>query len=157
MRERFSAVSSFSLRMIRRLASLKGAMRPRLVILPRLRIIAVIGMRTSNASHTATSLSHCVGVASRGRSNSSMSFTTSMTFGDVIRAAFSAEDEEAVETRPVINLPRIAAARIANLVRPRNRQRLRRGAAVEDLCVVDSHDGLLSSDAPPTLGTDCFD
>ena len=76
-----------------------------------------------------------------------------IAFGDVIRAAFGAEDQEAVEPRPVIHLPRIAAARVANLVRTRNRLRLRRGAAVEDLCVVDSHDGLLSSDAPPTLGT----
>jgi hypothetical protein len=76
-----------------------------------------------------------------------------IAFGDVIRAAFGTEDEEAVEARPVIDLPRIAASRVANLVRTRNRLRLRRGAAVEDFCVVDSHDGLLSSDAPPTLGT----
>src|SRR5688572_14226154 len=76
-----------------------------------------------------------------------------IAFGDIIRAAFGAEDQEAVELRPVIHLPRIATARVANLARTWNRLRLRRSAAVEDLCVVDSHDGLLSSDAPPTLGT----
>src|SRR6266498_4762020 len=74
MRERFSVVSSFSLRRTSFFASLNGLMRPRLVILPRLRIMAVIGMRASSASHTATWLSHCVGMASRDRSNSSMSF-----------------------------------------------------------------------------------
>src|SRR6266487_1900604 len=76
-----------------------------------------------------------------------------IAFRDVIRAAFGTEDQEAVEARPVIDLPRIAAARVRHLRRPRNRLRLRRSAAVENLCVVDSHDGLLSSDAPPTLGT----
>src|SRR5688500_13484515 len=62
----------------------------------------------------------------------------------IIRAAFGAEDQEAVEARPIIHGPRVAAARIANLVRTRNRLRLRRGASVENLCVVESHDGLLS-------------
>jgi len=33
-----------------------------------------------------------------------------IAFGDVIRAAFSAEDEETVEARPIIDLPRIASA-----------------------------------------------
>ena len=47
MRERFSAVSSFSLRRTSFFASLNGLMKPMLVILPRLRIIAVIGMRWS--------------------------------------------------------------------------------------------------------------
>ena len=34
-------------------------------------------------------------------------------FADVIRATFGAEDQEAVEPRPVIDLPRVAAARVA--------------------------------------------
>ena len=52
MRERFNAVSSFSLRRTSFFASLNGLIRPRLVILPRLRTIAIIGMRWSSASHT---------------------------------------------------------------------------------------------------------
>src|SRR5437870_10899154 len=39
------------------------------------------------------------------------------------------------------------------LTRTRNRLRLRRRAAVENLCVVDSHVGLLWSGASPTLDT----
>jgi hypothetical protein len=62
-------------------------------------------------------------------------------FTDVIRAAFRAEDQEAVEARPVIHLPRIAAVGVANLGRTRNRLRLRRYAAVEELCIIDSHIG----------------
>ena len=62
-------------------------------------------------------------------------------FADVIRAAFGAEDQEAVEPRPVIHLPRIAAVRVANLGRTRDWLRLRRHAAVEELCIIDSHNG----------------
>jgi hypothetical protein len=62
-------------------------------------------------------------------------------FTDVKRAAFGTEDQEAVEARPVIHLPRIAAVRVAHLGRTRNRLRLRRDAAVEELCIIDSHIG----------------
>src|SRR5207244_11513418 len=78
-----------------------------------------------------------------------------IAFGDVIRAAFGAEDQEAVEPHPVIHLPRITAARVADLVRTRNRLRLRRGAAIEDFCVIDSHDGLLSSECAANSRRDC--
>ena len=64
-----------------------------------------------------------------------------VAFRDIIRAAFGTEDQETVEARPVINLPHIAAVRVANLVRARDRQRLRRHAAVEELCIIDSHNG----------------
>ena len=62
-------------------------------------------------------------------------------FADVIRAAFRAEDEEAVKPRPIIHLPRIAVVRVAHLGRTRNRLRLRRHAAIEELCIIDSHNG----------------
>jgi hypothetical protein len=39
-------------------------------------------------------------------------------FADVIRAAFGAEDQEAVEPRPVIHLPRVAAAELRTWVEP---------------------------------------
>ena len=77
-------------------------------------------------------------------------------FGDVIGAAFGTEDQETVEPGPVIDLPGVAAGRIRDLVRARDRLRLRRDTAVEVLCVIDSHSGLLSLSAPPTLGTDCL-
>jgi len=38
-----------------------------------------------------------------------------IAFGDVIRAAFRAEDQETVEPRPVIHLPGMAASRVADL------------------------------------------
>src|SRR4029077_13541909 len=74
-------------------------------------------------------------------------------FADVIRAAFGAEDQETIESRPVIHFPRVTAGRVANLGRTRNRLRLRRDASVEELCVVNSHVGLLFVSAPPTPGT----
>src|SRR5205823_3649163 len=51
-------------------------------------------------------------------------------FGDVIGAAFGTEDQETVETGPVIHFPRVAAGRIRNLVRARNRLRLRGDSSV---------------------------
>ena len=42
-----------------------------------------------------------------------------MLFRDVIRATLGAEDEEAVEPRPIIHLPRKAATGVANLGRTR--------------------------------------
>jgi len=65
-----------------------------------------------------------------------------IAFADVIRAAFSAEDQEAIEPRPVIDFPRVAAARVADLGRAGNRPRLELGASVENLCIVDSHNDL---------------
>ena len=62
-------------------------------------------------------------------------------FADVICAAFGTEDQEAIEACPVIDLPRIAAVRVADLIRARDGQRLRRHAAVEELCIIDSHNG----------------
>ena len=60
-------------------------------------------------------------------------------FGEVISASLRAEDQEAVEPRPVIHRPHISTVRVANLGRARNRLRLRCGAAVEDFCVINCH------------------
>jgi len=65
-----------------------------------------------------------------------------IAFADVVSATLGTEDQEAVEPRPVIHGPRIAATRVADLSRTRNRLRLRRDTSVEELCVVDSHVGL---------------
>jgi hypothetical protein len=62
-----------------------------------------------------------------------------IAFADVIRAAFSAEDQEAIEPRPVIDLPRVTVVGVANLARARDRLRLRRNTAVEKLCVINGH------------------
>src|SRR5262249_50716075 len=67
-----------------------------------------------------------------------------VAFSDVIGSAFSAEDEQAVETHPVIYSPRVTSRRVGELGRTRNWLRLRGSASIEDLCVVDSHVGLLS-------------
>ena len=75
-----------------------------------------------------------------------------VAFTDVIRAALGAEDEEAVEPRPVIDGPRVATAGVADLGRTRDGLRLRRRAAVEEFCVVDGHDGPPFIGAPPTSG-----
>ena len=72
-------------------------------------------------------------------------FLHEMTFRDVVSAAFRAEDEETVKAHPVIHFPRIATRGIADLRRTRNRLRLRRGATIEKLCVVDSHDDSFAS------------
>src|SRR5882672_286598 len=56
-------------------------------------------------------------------------------FIDVISASFGTEDQETIESRPVIHFPRVTAGRVANLGRTRNRLRLRRDASVEELCV----------------------
>src|ERR1019366_4289445 len=66
MRARLSRAASPSLLTTRPAASLNGFTRPIAVILPRLRTRAVIGMRCSRASQTATSFSHWVGIACRG-------------------------------------------------------------------------------------------
>src|SRR5439155_8112453 len=60
-------------------------------------------------------------------------------FDDVIRAAFRAEDQEAVEPGPVIHFPRVATGRVCDLGRTRNWLRLGRNSSVEDRCVIDSH------------------
>src|SRR5262249_19848221 len=66
-----------------------------------------------------------------------------VAFSDVIGSAFTAEDEETAKPRPASRSPRITSRRVRHLRRTRNWLRLRSSAAVEDLCVVHSHVGLL--------------
>ena len=75
---------------------------------------------------------------------------------DVIGSALGAEDQEAVEAGPVIDLPVIASGGVAHLGRAGDRLRLRRDAAVEQFGLVEGHDGLLSCAVPPTPGTVWF-
>jgi len=69
MRERFQRLSSFSLWMIRRFGVAESARRPRLVILPRLRIIRRHRHANEQCVPHSNFIEHCVGMASRGRSN----------------------------------------------------------------------------------------
>src|ERR1051325_3587633 len=62
-----------------------------------------------------------------------------IAFADVVSPAFGAKNQKTIESRPVIDFPRIAAARIPNLVRSQNWLRLRRSASVKQLCVVNAH------------------
>ena len=58
-----------------------------------------------------------------------------------------AEDQEAVETCPVVHLPGVAAGGVGCLGRAGDRLRLRGDAAIELTSVVDGHGGFLSFDA----------
>src|SRR6185369_3114842 len=76
-----------------------------------------------------------------------------IAFGDVVGSTLGAEDQEPVEPGPVVDLPRVATARVCHLGRARDWAGLWGDASVEELCVVNSHVGLLFVSAPPTLGT----
>ena len=64
-------------------------------------------------------------------------------FADVIGPALGAEDEEAVEPHPVIDLPGVASGGIRDLGRTGNRLRLPRRAAGEQFGVVVGHGFLI--------------
>ena len=55
---------------------------------------------------------------------------------DAIRAALRAEDQEAIEPRPVVDLECEAAGAVCDLRRARDRRRLRRLVLVEPLAEV---------------------
>ncbi len=63
--------------MISALASEPGVIRPTRVMVARLRIIAVIGIRSSSAAHTSAWVRCCESRASRGRSYSRTSAAAS--------------------------------------------------------------------------------
>src|SRR5664279_1174863 len=79
-----------------------------------------------------------------------------VALADVVGATFGAENQEPVKPGPVVDLPGIATARVGHLGRARDRVGLRGDAAVEQSCVVKSHDGLLSSECAASPRHDCF-